>query len=80
MRNYIVDEYRDKKGDTLYIDEWKNYAPNDIPRQENGYDCGMFVCKFADFRSSDVPVRFSQTDLPYFRKRMLHEISSGYVI
>ena len=45
-----------------------------IPQQLNGSDCGMFVCKFAEFISRDAAFTFSQQDMPYFRKRMMWEI------
>ncbi|WRX34067.1 Ulp1 protease family [Theobroma cacao] len=25
---------------------WEIVVPNDVPRQSNSYDCGMYVCKF----------------------------------
>ena len=46
----------------------------DIPQQENGSDCGMFTCKFAEYLSRDADISFSQDDMPYFRKRMVYEI------
>jgi hypothetical protein len=80
MSRYLVDEYRDKKNADLDIDEWSQHCPHDIPHQANGYDCGMFVCKFADFRSDDLPLAFSQQHLKYFRRRIFAEICAGHII
>lgn len=33
--------------------------PQEIPQQNNGSDCGVFVCKFADFISRDKPIIFT---------------------
>lgn len=80
LRQYLIDEFRDKKKDDLDIDEWEDICPSDIPHQTNGYDCGMFVCKFADYRSDGLDCSFNQTNIQYFRKRMLVEICRGTVI
>uniref|UniRef100_A0A663LUZ3 SUMO specific peptidase 2 n=1 Tax=Athene cunicularia TaxID=194338 RepID=A0A663LUZ3_ATHCN len=46
----------------------------EIPQQENGSDCGVFLCKYADYISRDKPITFTQDDMPYFRKKMVWEI------
>ena len=28
--------------------KWSVYKPVDLPKQTNGYDCGVFTCLFAD--------------------------------
>ena len=40
----------------------------------------MFVFKAAEFFSRDVPVKFSQEDMPYFRKRMIWEIINSTLV
>ena len=30
---------------------WKLECAEDIPQQDNGSDCGMFICKFAEYIS-----------------------------
>eukprot|EP00475_Leptophrys_vorax_P022447 TRINITY_DN30603_c0_g1_i1.p1 TRINITY_DN30603_c0_g1~~TRINITY_DN30603_c0_g1_i1.p1 ORF type:complete len:452 (+),score=104.59 TRINITY_DN30603_c0_g1_i1:12-1367(+) len=79
MSRYLVDEFRDKKNAELNIEEWSQHCPHDIPHQANGYDCGMFVCKFADFRSDNLPLSFSQKHLKYFRRRLFSELCAGYI-
>ncbi|RMC02265.1 hypothetical protein DUI87_21432 [Hirundo rustica rustica] len=46
----------------------------EIPQQNNGNDCGVFVCKFADFISRDKPIIFTPEHMPYFRRKMVWEI------
>ena len=41
-----------------------------MPRQLNGYDCGVFVCKCAELLARDMPLDFSQVDIPNIRKRI----------
>jgi hypothetical protein len=52
-------------------------VPRDIPRQQNGCDCGVFALKYADYLSEDAPMKFSQADMPYFRNRICMEIVEG---
>ncbi len=44
--------------------------------QDNGSDCGVFTCKFADFVSRQKRFVFEQANIPYFRKRLAFEILS----
>ena len=46
----------------------------DLENKNNGSDCGVFTCKFADFVSRQTPFVFAQGDIPYFRKRLAYEI------
>lgn len=46
----------------------------DIPTQQNGSDCGMFACKFAEYASREAEIDFSQKHMPYFRQRMVVEV------
>jgi sentrin-specific protease 1 len=55
------------------------YAPKNIPMQNNGSDCGVFMCKFADYMSENRALDFSSADMPYFRKRMLLELVANRV-
>lgn len=45
-----------------------------IPRQPNFYDCGVFSLKYADYLSQGLPLGFTAEHMPYFRRRMVLEI------
>ncbi|CAH1247473.1 SENP2 [Branchiostoma lanceolatum] len=46
-----------------------------IPKQRNCYDCGVFCCKFAQYRCSQNGImNFTQDDMPRFRRQMEWEI------
>ena len=69
-----------KTPDYSYTDwEVPVYAPKNIPMQNNGNDCGVFMCKFADYMSENRAFDFSSADMPYFRKRMLLELVANRV-
>ncbi|KAF9601637.1 hypothetical protein IFM89_021103 [Coptis chinensis] len=43
----------------------------EAPRQANGYDCGVFTCKFMEFwNGQQLNYNFTQLDIPYFRHQM----------
>nr|XP_060624019.1 sentrin-specific protease 2 isoform X2 [Anolis sagrei ordinatus] len=76
LLQYLQDESKVKRNLEINPSSWTLYSmkPNEIPQQRNGSDCGVFVCKYADFISRDKPIVFSQCHMPYYRKRMVWEI------
>ena len=81
IRNWLKRHLRDKHGDSLRDKDYEYVASQrqNLPRQSNGYDCGIFCCKFADFLSKGLPIDFDERHMPYFRARMAHEILVGHV-
>ena len=67
LLNYLDDEHRAKRRSPLNTDEWVTTLMKDIPQQTNCSDCGMFVCKYAEYLSRKKPLSFTQTDMPHFR-------------
>jgi sentrin-specific protease 1 len=50
------------------LDDWKTeVTPPETPTQNNGYDCGVFVCSFVEFIIAGKPLTFGQEDIT--RKR-----------
>ncbi|EFJ20326.1 hypothetical protein SELMODRAFT_108622, partial [Selaginella moellendorffii] len=74
LSNYIADEAKDKLGKSIDVSGWGKEYPEDIPGQENGCDCGMFMIKYADFYSRGSSLPFTQGDMEYFRRRTVWEI------
>lgn len=60
--------------------EWNLKNETNIPQQENGFDCGVFVCQYAEFISRNQPITFSQKDMIYFRQKMIYEICTGKLL
>ncbi|NXF69759.1 SENP2 protease, partial [Ciccaba nigrolineata] len=73
---YLQKESQEKRNLQLTFSEWtlRSMEPHEIPQQENGSDCGVFMCKYADYISRDKPLTFTQNDMAYFRKKMVWEI------
>ena len=72
----MIEEYKDKKKLT-FNGNWTHASHGyDVPQQRNGYDCGVFTCRFGECEARNSKFDFSQKDMPLFRKRMILEIVS----
>ena len=49
----------------------------ETPQQQNGYDCGVFVCMFANLLSLGYPLHFGQEHATMYRQMMLEWVESG---
>ncbi|KAD5317261.1 hypothetical protein E3N88_17207 [Mikania micrantha] len=74
LPKYFVDEVKDKNGEDIDVTSWQQEYVTDLPNQENGFDCGVFMIKYADFYSRGIGLCFKQEDMPYFRLRTAMEI------
>lgn len=53
-------------------------VPQDIPQQENAYDCGVFTCTILEYLSRGEEVfNFTQKHMPYIRRKMILEIATS---
>ena len=48
-----------------------------IPQQTNGFDCGIFVCEYAENISRKAEFNFTQKDTDFIRERIKTEIILG---
>lgn len=78
LLRYLHDEMEHKKQHKFDAEGWKLVptAPG-TPQQENGSDCGVFTCMFADFLSRHEPLVFTQNDMEFHRHRMVLHIVQG---
>ncbi|KAF8002822.1 hypothetical protein HF325_002067 [Metschnikowia pulcherrima] len=53
---------------------YKLYPNMKTPQQQNGSDCGVFTCTVAKHLAENLPLSFSQKDMPLIRRRMAFEI------
>ncbi|KAG9321005.1 hypothetical protein KVV02_003983 [Mortierella alpina] len=75
LRGYLEQECQDKLKKPFDFQGWENDCPKDIPRQKNGFDCGVFTCTFLECKSRGLDqFDFSQQNMPYLRKRMILNI------
>ena len=80
LRRYLKDEHQDKKGAPLDLGEdWVDIsytAADGTPRQTNGFDCGMFMSRTAEYLVRDAVLDFTQTDMSGSRRKMVLELST----
>ncbi|NXG76420.1 SENP2 protease, partial [Baryphthengus martii] len=76
LLEYLQEESLQKRNLPLTLSKWtlRSVEPYEIPQQSNDRDCGVFMCKYADYISQEKPMNFTQTHMPYFRKRIAWEI------
>jgi sentrin-specific protease 1 len=80
LLQYLQDEHMDKKKCPMKSPELWTLVPctKDTPRQQNGYDCGVFTCLFADLISRDFPFdRFNENDMSLYREHIALSILEG---
>jgi len=81
LRRYLKDEHLDKKKASWDDAGWTDHTWRaSIPRQRNGFDCGVFMCKTADYLTQDARLDFSQNDMTYFRRRLVVEIHNKLLL
>jgi sentrin-specific protease 1 len=57
--------------------EWEYRNIKNIPKQENSWDCGVYLCKYMEYISRNEEINFSQEDMNYFRIQIAHELLEG---
>ena len=75
FKRYIEKYYKDR-GETV---TFRINRRKDVPYQENGYDCGVFLCQYAERVARRSPLNFNQRDLDLVgaRERMTEELLKG---
>ena len=60
--------------------EWKFEVVKSIPKQHNSYDCGVFVCIYAEYLAKGIEFDFTQRDMKLFRQRIKYELLTGKLL
>jgi sentrin-specific protease 1 len=72
----LIVNYFSKLTNTPYK-EWQIEIMENIPRQNNSYDCGVDVCQYAYCISRAVAFNFKQKDMFKIRRIMQEELATG---
>lgn len=77
---YLVFEHVDKKKEEFRPDGWLLVNEKKCPQQTNVWDCGVFICMFAEHLSRNVPLNFTQDDMEDLRKQLYSELQANKLI
>jgi len=79
LQKYLEDEHKDKKRKPFEeAGDWRILPIEEpVPQQENGYDCGVFMCSCAEATSAGRSLDYSQDDMPNIRKRLAAQIKTA---
>lgn len=77
---YLMCEHVNKKKTEFNPGGWCLLNVRKCPKQQNLWDCGVFVCKFAEYLARDAQLNFSQKDMVKFRKQIHCEIKNQKLI
>merc|ERR1739842_170233 len=77
VKKFMEKHYKDR-GETV---TFRMKRRKDAPLQENGYDCGVFLCQYAERIARRSTLNFSQKDLYLAdtRERMTQELLEGRI-
>lgn len=79
LARYVMDEFQDKRKETVDTSSWAKASPKDIPHQHNYSDCGVFMATFANYVSRDASYGFTQEDMPTIRRHFVANILENRV-
>ncbi|XP_044584806.1 uncharacterized protein LOC123265215 [Cotesia glomerata] len=74
---YLKYEHLNKKKIPLNTSNWKKIHAKNIPQQDNGDDCGVFACSYAELLSRNEELNFSSKKIVDKRFAMMEEITTG---
>ena len=82
LRMWLIAEKNERHpAEEMDIESWPEVIhDSDIPVQQNGTDCGVFTCKYAECVSADRPCAFTQYDILALRNRMKYEILTHSIL
>ena len=78
LRKYIRDEHRAKLGVPYPYGLDEGLSPV-VPPQNNGHDCGVFVCQYAKAVIQGAGFHFRSKDMQVIRRTMIWEIVMGSI-
>lgn len=74
IMSYLVLEGEQKKKLHFCFDSWRLSNVSELPLQENNWDCGVFLCVYAEYLARDAFFNFNQSMMNTFRNTILLEI------
>jgi len=79
LRRWLEEESINKKKVPLDTSGWTEvvWKPGQTPQQCNGWDCGLFMTRTADWLARDAVLSFTQEDMEHLRRLTVLEIKTA---
>lgn len=79
LQRFLSDERKMENGEEIY---WRIESNSRrVPRQDNGYDCGVFLLAFSYLLMNNMSINsVSQKDMPDIRQRIVFSISKQKIV
>ncbi|CAH1733405.1 unnamed protein product [Aphis gossypii] len=79
---YLRKIHMDRVGTPFCTNQWnlKRLDNTLVPKQSNGYDCGVFVCTFAKYLARGAKFNFAQTNMQWFRNLITYELHKHKIV
>ena len=74
LKNLITEMYTTHYNHSWSWQQWHIIHPSDLPRQQNNYDCGVYMCTYITHIAFHAPLEFDQTDIPRCRQHIARRI------
>lgn len=79
LYEYLKMEWFKKSNTLLDLSHWTS-AYIDTPKQDNLYDCGLFICMYANFVClNHGTINISQQQMKYYRQQITYEICKNKI-
>lgn len=80
--DYLKNIHVMRVGTQFCTDNWNLNKVNnsEVPKQGNGYDCGVFVCTYVEYLARRANFNFSQTHMELFRQLILYELLKKKIV
>lgn len=71
LAKYIDDEAEQRSLPSLNARKWDHFSPENVPRQEDGHNCGLFLLRFAEELSIGASLNFNIRDSDGYREEVV---------
>uniref|UniRef100_A0A914WLX7 Ubiquitin-like protease family profile domain-containing protein n=1 Tax=Plectus sambesii TaxID=2011161 RepID=A0A914WLX7_9BILA len=79
IREYLKGYFAEKKPAERFV-PFTMVNEKKLPRQHNTWDCGVYLCQYAEHLSRGAPLSFVQADMARFRLQMERELKEGRLL
>jgi len=80
LRQYLIDEAADKLQQTWDAESFSFRFATEMPQQNNGDDCGVYVVRTAKEISGGNRLNYGPGEMTQYRMLILKELQAGHLL